>query len=150
MRLYYTSARTKQYRKQLEEIGHPAAEWDDFQITSFLVQSDYKYAQEAGGTVDWEAYDEDFQRARRRVELKAPEYLAGKGFLSTAGEEFGRGVGSGVDSMQGGYQAVLGLAAGALGAEDTEENLLKKAQANFQNKSRMTKLSSLKNCTTLS
>ena len=133
---YYSSLRTDNLRKALEEKGHPAAEWDDFQLTSYLVQRDYKKAQDAGGEVRWHTYDEDFQRARRRVELKAPEYLAGKGFLGTAGEEFSRGIGSGVDSMQGGYQAVLGLAAGALGSEDTEENLLKMAQANFEESSR--------------
>ena len=132
---YYFSARTGKLREALKAQGHPAAEWDDFQLTSYLVQRDYKKAQEAGGEVDWDAYDEDYQRARRRVELKAPDYLAGAGFFGTAGEEFSRGFGSGIDSMQGGYQAVLGLAAGALGAEDTEENLLKKAQANFKQSS---------------
>ena len=132
---YYSSKETDNYRRQLEEAGHPAAEWDDFQLTSYLVQDAYKHAQDAGVEVDWDSYDEDFQRARRRVELKAPEYLAGRGFFGTAGEEFSRGLGSGIDSMQGGYQAVLGLAAGALGAEDTEENLLKKAQANFEQSS---------------
>ena len=78
---YYSSLRTDNLRKALEEKGHPAAEWDDFQLTSYLVQQDYKKAQDAGGEVRWHTYDEDFQRARRRVELKAPEYLAGKGLL---------------------------------------------------------------------
>jgi hypothetical protein len=110
---YYSSARTERYREQLKEIGHPAADWDDFQLTSYLVQKTYK---DTNNNPDWDRYEEDFQRARRRVELKAPDYLAGAGFFGTAGEEFSRGFGSGIDSMQGGYQAVLGLAAGALGA----------------------------------
>jgi hypothetical protein len=117
----YSSRSLNKFKENLRQLGDPDVDTTD----TYLVRRLTREIEERGYTID-EIGDPEFaSHAREVANLKPRAY---KGAI----DEFGRGISSGLEGMKGTAKAGIGLAAGALGFDEVEDDLMSSARLNFE------------------